>query len=1030
MKALFAFAAAALWHLSSGQSVTTDSYTYGKYYAKNPRTGQKDTSDQMFWLFRPASSSSDSPAAKLPVVVEFHGGGFTGGSATKTPNAMISSAVANGIAWISVNYRLVATKYYYGGAADAGTDADADAAKVEELIHVDASGRLTLDTTGKTMDDYEVRRGRTEFNTKCSFDAAQFIEYLIAHADALGIDVHRIATTGGSAGGGEIHYLTWVYHQLAGVGRYTPRGMVYTMAQLDYPVQNILDRVWSLWVDDVGADVKLSTILSYGDCGMIIGNPWCAEPGLSQAQYSLCNATWQAESMGRFCATEAAFDRATLGEVMEAQVWPRDDPAVGAGMEKLWYNSLNMQRHQPSKPFYLYVANRLNSTAGMNVVHNALYARNYARFAEEAGVQYTVYYTDYEAMTKNDTGTQRFAVPDSGGHGGGGGGTVVWNYRSSHDWIDRPGVKNATARASSEEQLLYFCLALGVEGCTVSPGPSPGPSPAPLSKACKQLIDADCPAQRSQAACGSCVRSNARALQAGGCPPARQGGFQSCLDYCMSRSTTPASTISQRQRASPTAASTGLPFARAPPRALPPPPCSLNGDLDVHGACECDPGWVGDECQRLDLLPADPAAGLQAKGSFSSWGGSVLREDHPSHQEEEEEEEEEEADHRSDRPSDQSSSSSSSGSNSSSGTTTTTTTTTPTYHMFAAVMEHGCGLNAWRPNSAIGHATSRTGPAGPYQLQKIIKPHFAHSPEAVRAADGSWLIYHVGAGANDTRPCADPKSAQCQFATNCSGGCTGPAHPWMSGLSFYGPSSVLRAASPFGPWTDTVIGACKDVPGCEPGSRGKGYPGNGNDMNPAPLVDPEDGSVLMLWRSINYTKGSGQSYYASASAPAWDGGSAGFKWSTDNLFPDFSWCHIEDGFLYRNARGLHALFHSDCEKTSGGAAGGHAYSNDGGKSWHFHPQNAYHNNITLSGGRGAWSLNRRERPKLILDSHGHITHLVNGVSLPGEANGCGPHPSQPFRGGGDHTFTFIQPVRTAATVAAAPAAATAGATDS
>lgn len=35
------------------------------------------------------------------------------------------------------------------------------------------------------------------------------------------------------------------------------------------------------------------------------------------------------------------------------------------------YNTVNMQRHAP-KPFYLYIANWLNSTAGMNVVHNAL----------------------------------------------------------------------------------------------------------------------------------------------------------------------------------------------------------------------------------------------------------------------------------------------------------------------------------------------------------------------------------------------------------------------------------------------------------------------------------------------------------------------------------------------------------------------------------------------------------------------------------------------------------------------------------
>ena len=81
---------------------------------------------------------------------------------------------------------------------------------------------------------------------------------------------------GGSAGGGEIHYLTWVYHALGNnAERYTPVSMVYTMAQLDYPVQNMLDKVWGLWVDDVGAETKLASILSFSDCGMIIGNPWC-----------------------------------------------------------------------------------------------------------------------------------------------------------------------------------------------------------------------------------------------------------------------------------------------------------------------------------------------------------------------------------------------------------------------------------------------------------------------------------------------------------------------------------------------------------------------------------------------------------------------------------------------------------------------------------------------------------------------------------------------------------------------------------
>jgi hypothetical protein len=58
-----------------------------------------------------------------------------------------------------------------------------------------------------------------------------------------------------------------------------------------------------------------------------------------------------------------------------------------------------MQKHQPkpdgasAKSFYLYIANQLNSTAGMNVVHNALYSRNYAKYAELSGISYTTYYT-------------------------------------------------------------------------------------------------------------------------------------------------------------------------------------------------------------------------------------------------------------------------------------------------------------------------------------------------------------------------------------------------------------------------------------------------------------------------------------------------------------------------------------------------------------------------------------------------------------------------------------------------------------
>jgi hypothetical protein len=55
----------------------------------------------------------------------------------------------------------------------------------------------------------------------------------------------------------------------------------------------------------------------------------------------------------------------------------------------------------------------------------------------------------------------------------------------------------------------------------------------------------------------------------------------------------------------------------------------------------------------------------------------------------------------------------------------------------------------------------------------------------------------------------------------------------------------------------------------------------------------------------------------------------------------------------------------------------------------------------------------RLRPKLILDKAGNPTHLINGISRPGAANGCiasnnCPNPADHFCG--DHTFTFVQPI--------------------
>ena len=212
--------------------------------------------------------------------------------------------------------------------------------------------------------------------------------------------------------------------------------------------------------------------------------------------------------------------------------------------------------------------------------------------------------------------------------------------------------------------------------------------------------------------------------------------------------------------------------------------CQLNGKCGgtAAGVCECDPAWTGERCQLLNLLPAAADAGLQDP-LLSSWGGSVLQ-DHAA---------------------------------------------SGTWHMYAAVIENSCGLSAWRPNSAIGHATSTSGPTGPFKLElPLIKPHFAHEPVALRTSDGTIAIWHIGAGMNDTGPGSN-------YAANCSGLCTGKGHHWQPGTTFYGPTSILHSESYNGPWTSLDIGNCSNLPGCA----------QCGDTNPAPVLHPNGESLAL-----------------------------------------------------------------------------------------------------------------------------------------------------------------------------------------
>ena len=82
--------------------------------------------------------------------------------------------------------------------------------------------------------------------------------------------------------------------------------------------------------------------------------------------------------------------------------------------------------------------------------------------------------------------------------------------------------------------------------------------------------------------------------------------------------------------------------------------CQLNGVYSAGLGCTCEAAWVGPSCEYLNLLPAEPTAGLHMEGN-SSWGGTVV------------------FDAQSGR-----------------------------WNMFVSIFENHCGLAEWQPMSAIG----------------------------------------------------------------------------------------------------------------------------------------------------------------------------------------------------------------------------------------------------------------------------------------------------------------------------------------
>ena len=132
--------------------------------------------------------------------------------------------------------------------------------------------------------------------------------------------------------------------------------------------------------------------------------------------------------------------------------------------------------------------------------------------------------------------------------------------------------------------------------------------------------------------------------------------------------------------------------------------CQLNGECTA-GSCHCHAGWRGPDCGLLDLLPSADAdsPGLaygappssSGSGGLSSWGGSIVADPD----------------------------------------------TSSLYHLFAAEMTLGCGLNSWYPNSAIVRATSSS-PLGPFVRREEVLGAFSHEPVVLTLPNSEGYVLY------------------------------------------------------------------------------------------------------------------------------------------------------------------------------------------------------------------------------------------------------------------------------------------------
>ena len=391
--------------------------------------------------------------------------------------------------------------------------------------------------------------------------------------------------------------------------------------------------------------------------------------------------------------------------------------------------------------------------------------------------------------------------------------------------------------------------------------------------------------------------------------------------------------------------------------------CSLLGRCDAAtSTCKCDAGWRGADCGELELLPAAPSSGynLTAQG-ISTWGANIF----PVHGSEDGDGDE--------------------------------------WHMLASEFENKCGIDHWSPNSAIVHATSTSGAAGPYKRQSVAVIPFAHNPKVVRAPDGTWLMYTIGV----QLPASDLFNCSQEAGSAIRGEYTDPA---QSGRHYSGLDASTNlppgrnpgnresnvtlytsATSLAGPWERYGVVLGPDFEGTW----------DEDTSNPSPWVF-SNGTVLLMYRGcVVHGGGCDKEYIGIASAPSWKGPYRRLGGGQ----PILPTVPAEDPSLWVDRRGhYHFLMHyiPDAELVAR-----HAFARSYGGPWSIRESSIPYNSTVAFNDGSVVTFEKRERPHLVWDDNGNPTHLVTGVVIP-----SGQH------GYAGKSFTLVQPVAPSSSTAA------------